>query len=98
MKRYSSMNKGERNMGLISWIVVGLIAGLLARWIMPGSEPGGFIVTGILGMAGAAVGGFAVSILGGTGATGFNIWSILVATLGAILLLFLYNLITRRAT
>ena len=85
-------------MGLISWIVVGLIAGLLARWIMPGSEPGGFIVTGILGMAGAAVGGFAASILGGTGATGFNVWSILVATLGAVLLLFLYNLITRRAT
>ncbi|MDQ4001399.1 MAG: GlsB/YeaQ/YmgE family stress response membrane protein [Actinomycetota bacterium] len=85
-------------MGLISWIVVGLIAGLLARWIMPGSEPGGFIVTCILGMAGAAVGGFAVSILGGTGATGFNVWSILVATLGAVLLLFLYNLITRRAT
>jgi uncharacterized membrane protein YeaQ/YmgE (transglycosylase-associated protein family) len=98
MKRESSMNKGERNMGLISWIVVGLIAGLLARWIMPGSEPGGFIVTSILGMAGAAVGGFIVSILGGTGATGFNVWSILVATLGAVLLLFLYNLVTRRAT
>lgn len=85
-------------MGLIAWIVVGLVAGLLARWIMPGSEPGGIILTGLLGMAGAAVGGFIVSILGGTGATGLNVWSILVATLGAVLLLFLYNLVVRRTT
>jgi uncharacterized membrane protein YeaQ/YmgE (transglycosylase-associated protein family) len=92
------VDEGGRNVGLISWIVVGLVAGLLAKWIMPGSEPGGFIVTGLLGMAGASVGGFVVSILGGTGATGFNVWSILVATLGAVLLLFLYNLVTRRAT
>ena len=83
-------------MGLISWIVVGAIAGVLAKWIMPGVGPGGFIVTIILGMAGASVGGFVTSIIGGTGATGFNPWSILVATLGAITLLFIYGLITRR--
>jgi uncharacterized membrane protein YeaQ/YmgE (transglycosylase-associated protein family) len=64
---------------------------------MPGEGPGGFIVTIILGMAGASVGGFVMSIIGGTGATGFNIWSVLVATLGAIILLFLYGLITRRS-
>jgi uncharacterized membrane protein YeaQ/YmgE (transglycosylase-associated protein family) len=63
---------------------------------MPGSGPGGFIITIILGMAGASVGGFIFRLLGGTGATGFNIWSILVATLGAIILLFLYGLIARR--
>ena len=84
-------------MGLISWILVGAIAGLLAKWIMPGEGPGGFIITIILGMAGASIGGFVVGILGGTGATGFNIWSILVATLGAIILLFVYGLIARRA-
>ncbi|AHY48333.1 putative membrane protein (plasmid) [Rubrobacter radiotolerans] len=84
-------------MGLISWIVVGLIAGLLAKWIMPGEGPGGLLVTLILGMAGASVGGFLVGLIGGTGATGFNIWSILVATLGAIVLLFIYNLIARRS-
>ena len=84
-------------MGIISWILVGLIAGLLAKWIMPGSGPGGLIVTVLIGMAGASLGGFIVSILGGSGATGFNVWSILVATLGAIVLLFLYGLITRRA-
>ncbi len=83
-------------MGIISWILVGLIAGLLAKWIMPGSGPGGFIVTVLIGMAGASIGGFIVRILGGAGATGFNVWSILVATLGAIVLLFLYGLVTRR--
>ncbi len=83
-------------MGLISWIVVGLIAGLLARWITPGPDPGGIIVTVLVGMAGASVGGFVVRILGGAGATGLNIWSILVATLGALILLFLYNLVARR--
>ena len=83
-------------MGLISWIVVGLIAGLLARWITPGPDPGGIIVTVLVGMAGASVGGFLVRILGGAGATGLNIWSILVATIGALLLLFRYNLVARR--
>jgi uncharacterized membrane protein YeaQ/YmgE (transglycosylase-associated protein family) len=82
--------------GLISWIVVGLIAGLLARWITPGPDPGGIIVTVLVGMAGASVGGFVVGILGGAGATGLNVWSILVATLGALILLFLYNLVARR--
>ena len=84
-------------MGLISWIVVGLIAGLLAKRIMPGEGPGGLLITLILGMAGASLGGFVVSILGGTGATGFNVWSILVATFGAIILLFLYGLLARRS-
>ncbi len=83
-------------MGLLSWRVVGLLAGLLAKWVMPGSDPGGIIVTILVGMAGASVGGFIVSILGGTGATGFNIWSILVATLGAVVLLALYRLVARR--
>ena len=84
-------------MGLISWMVVGLVAGLLAKWIMPGSGPGGLVIATILGMAGASFGGFLVGLLGGTGATGFNVWSIVVATLGAMLLLFLYDRITRRA-
>jgi uncharacterized membrane protein YeaQ/YmgE (transglycosylase-associated protein family) len=83
-------------MGLISWIVVGLIAGVLARWIMPGLWPGGFILTAILGMAGASIGGFLVGLLGGTGTTGFNAWSIVVATFGAVVLLVLYNLVARR--
>ena len=62
-----------------------------------GDDPGGIIVTILIRMAGALVGGFIVGLLGGTGATGFSIWSILVATLGAIILLALYRLIARRA-
>jgi uncharacterized membrane protein YeaQ/YmgE (transglycosylase-associated protein family) len=83
-------------MGILSWILVGLIAGLLAKWIMPGSAPDGFIVTVLIGMAGASIGGLIVRILGGAGATGFSLWAILVATLGAIALLFLYDLISRQ--
>ena len=78
--------------GVISWIVVGLIAGILAKVIMPGRGPGGFLITIVIGMVGALVGGFVVQLLGGTGLTGFSIWSILVATIGAIILLALYRL------
>ena len=84
-------------MGIISWIIIGLIAGALAKLIMPGDDPGGFIATLLIGMAGAVVGGFVVGVLGGTGATGFNIWSILVATLGAIILLGVYRLVAERS-
>ncbi len=83
-------------MGLISWVVVGLMAGLLAEWVVPGPDPGGIIVTALIGMVGASVGGFVVGILGGSGATGFNIWSVLVATLGAVILLYVYHALTRR--
>ena len=79
--------------GVISWIVVGLIAGILAKLIMPGRGPGGFLITIVIGMVGALVGGFVVQLLGGTGLTGFSIWSILVATIGAIILLALYRLL-----
>ncbi len=83
-------------MGLISWVVVGAIAGPLARRIVPGPDPGRFVVTIILGMAGASVGGFVVGVLGGSGATAFNVWSIFVATLGAVFLLYMYGLVARR--
>ena len=83
-------------MGIISWVLVGLIAGLLAKWLIPWSRPGGLIFTILIGMAGASIGGFIFRLLGGTGATGFNLWSILVATLGAIILLFLFGFIDRR--
>ena len=82
-------------MGIISWIVVGLIAGLLARFLLPGDDPGGLILTTLIGMAGAVVGGVLIGVIGGAGATGFNVWSILVATLGAVMLLFVYRLLTR---
>lgn len=83
-------------MGILSWIVVGLIAGALGKAIMPGDDPGGLGMTILIGMAGALVGGVVVGILGGTGTTGFNIWSILVATLGAVILLALYRVVVGR--
>jgi uncharacterized membrane protein YeaQ/YmgE (transglycosylase-associated protein family) len=79
-------------MGILAFIVVGLIAGLLAKLVMPGDDPGGLIVTTLIGIAGAFVGGLAVQFLGGAGVTGVNIWSILVATLGAVILLAIYRL------
>jgi uncharacterized membrane protein YeaQ/YmgE (transglycosylase-associated protein family) len=85
-------------MGIIAWIVVGLIAGALAKFILPGDDPGGIIVTILIGIAGAFVGGFVFSLLGGTGMTGFSLWSIIVATIGAIILLLLYRLIASRTT
>ena len=85
-------------MGIIAWIVVGLIAGALAKLIMPGDDPGGIIVTILLGIVGAFVGGFVVNLLGGAGVSGFNLWSIVVATLGAIILLAIYRLVAGRVT
>ncbi|MEW6638070.1 MAG: GlsB/YeaQ/YmgE family stress response membrane protein [Actinomycetota bacterium] len=85
-------------MGLISWIAIGLIAGLLARLIMPPTGPGGLLVAAILGVAGASIGGFLAGILGGTGTTGFNAWSLPAAILGAVALLFSYELVIRRTS
>ena len=65
---------------------------------MPGDDPGGIIVTIIIGIVGAFVGGFVVNLFGGAGVSGFNVWSILVATLGAIILLAIYRLVAPRMT
>jgi uncharacterized membrane protein YeaQ/YmgE (transglycosylase-associated protein family) len=82
--------------GIIGWIVVGLIAGALAKWIMPGDDPGGIIVTILIGIAGGLIGGFVATRLG---LGGGNIVNIVIATLGAIVLLGLYRLVkTRRVT
>lgn len=78
-------------MGILSWIVFGLIAGLLAKWIMPGNDPGGFIVTILIGVAGAFVGGMIATFFGIGDVTGFNIGSFLIAIGGALLLLFAYR-------
>ena len=82
-------------MGLFSWLVMGLIVGVLAKFIMPGKDPGGLIVTSLLGIAGAFVGGFLGSNLGFGSVTGFNMGSILLATGGAIILLILYRMIKK---
>lgn len=78
-------------MGILSWIILGLIAGALAKWLMPGTDGGGWIATIVLGILGAFVGGFLGGFLGFGGATGVNIGSIVTATLGAFVILFVYN-------
>lgn len=83
-------------MGFIAWIVMGLIVGVLAKWIMPGKDPGGLFITIGLGVAGAFVGGFIGTKLGLGAVTGLNIGSILIATGGAVLLLFLYRVIKKK--
>jgi uncharacterized membrane protein YeaQ/YmgE (transglycosylase-associated protein family) len=83
--------------GILAWIVVGLIAGVLAKIAMPGPDPGGIILTIVIGIVGALIGGYVIELLGGPRVTGINLSSILVATLGSIILLAIYRLITRRA-
>lgn len=84
-------------MGVLVWIIVGLVAGVLAKIAMPGPDPGGVILTVIIGIAGAAVGGLIVNVfLGRPGVTGFDLPTVLVATLGAVLLLTVYRFVTRR--
>ena len=83
-------------MGIISWIILGLIVGVLAKWIMPGDDPGGFIVTILIGIAGAIIGGFLSSLVGLGTVTGVNLWSIIIAIIGALILLFIYRKLKSR--
>ena len=84
-------------MGILSWIVVGLIAGVIAKLLLPGRDPGGCIITMLIGIAGAIVGGYLVGLfVGGDVVTGINVTTILVAVLGAIVLLLLYRLLLGR--
>ena len=78
-------------MGIISWIVFGLIAGILAKLIMPGKDPGGMIVTILIGIAGAMIGGYISTYFGYGNVSGFDIRSLGIAIGGAIVLLFVYR-------
>ena len=82
-------------MGFLSWIIMGLIVGVLAKWIMPGKDPGGFFVTVLIGIAGAFVGGFIGSLLGLGAVDGFNLGSIALAVVGALVLLWGYRQIKK---
>lgn len=84
-------------MGILSWIILGLVAGAIAKAIHPGRDPQGCIVTMIIGIVGAILGGFiATNLLGWGSVNGFNLYSILVATAGAVLALAIYTAVTRR--
>ena len=82
-------------MGILSWIVLGLIVGLIAKFIMPGKDPGGFFITILLGIAGAFTGGFIGSFLGLGSVSGFDIRSLAIAVGGSILLLIIYRVVKK---
>ena len=85
-------------MGIIAWIIFGLIAGIIAKLIMPGRDGGGFFLTCILGIVGAVVGGWLATMFGiGGSISGFNLHSFLVAVVGAILVLGIFRLLRRAA-
>ena len=81
-------------MGFLSWILLGLVVGVLAKWLLPGNDPGGIIVTILIGIAGAIVGGYLATLLGLGAVTGFNLGSLAIAIVGAILLLVVYRKIS----
>lgn len=84
-------------MGFISWLVFGLIAGAIAKLIMPGKDPGGCLITSVIGMLGSVIGGFiGARFFGIEHATGFNTRSLGLAILGAIVLLVVYRLLLGR--
>ena len=78
-------------MGILAWIVFGLIAGAVAKMIAPGKDPGGWLITLAIGIAGAVVGGFLASLLGFGGVSGFNLGSLLVAIVGALVVLVVWR-------
>lgn len=83
-------------MGILSWIVFGLIAGALAKAIMPGNQGMGWIMTIILGIVGATVGGWVSTFFGFGTVDGFNIGSFTIAIIGALIVLFFYGKLTNK--
>ncbi len=85
-------------MGIIGWIVLGLIAGAIAKVIMPGDDPGGIIVTMIIGIVGAILGGFLAATLLDVGVNDefFDLGTWIAAIVGALILLFIYRLVVGR--
>ena len=82
-------------MGILAWILFGLVVGVIAKLLMPGRDPGGFIVTILLGIAGALLGGFVGRMLGFYGPDEAAGW--LMSILGAVILLALYRMMVRRS-
>jgi len=107
VQRFDRVQRSKRMIAIIGWIIFGLIAGLIAKAIMPGKDPGGFIITILLGIAGSLIGGFigqaifgygrAVNDTGDLSRPGF-LMSLVLSVLGAIALLAVYRLIKGRST
>lgn len=85
---------------IISWIIIGALIGLIARALMPGKQAMGLGTTIVLGVVGAIVGGFIGGLLGGSGVSGimenpWSLWTILLAVIGALIVMFVYSLATK---
>jgi len=83
-------------MGILLWIVFGIIVGAVARWIVPGEGPGGILGDLIVGILGALIGGWLYSFFGHIGVTGFNIGSFICALIGAVVLLWIIRAVSGR--
>ncbi len=83
--------------GLISWIIIGALAGWLASIITGNNEKMGAGKNIIVGILGALIGGFIMNLIGGVGITGFNLWSLLVSVIGAVLLLLIINALSKKS-
>ena len=83
-------------MGIISWIFLGLIAGALAKFIMPGKDPSGCIVTSVIGIVGGVIGGYLGTFLGLGKIESFDLGGIFIATVGSIVLLIIYRLVMKK--
>ena len=82
-------------MGIFSWIILGLVVGVIAKFLMPGKDPGGIFITILLGIAGALGGGFISSALGFGQVTGFDLRSLIIAVGGAVILLIIYRAVKK---
>jgi uncharacterized membrane protein YeaQ/YmgE (transglycosylase-associated protein family) len=83
-------------MGILSWIILGLIAGGLAKFIMPGKDPGGCIITCILGIVGAVIGGWIGTLIGLGSVNQLDLKSIGIAIIGSLVVLGIYRLVARK--
>lgn len=83
-------------MGILSWILLGLVAGALAKFIMPGKDPGGCLITIVLGVLGAVVGGFIGTFVGLGKIQSFDLGGIFIATVGAIVVLLIWRMIQKK--
>jgi uncharacterized membrane protein YeaQ/YmgE (transglycosylase-associated protein family) len=88
----------EFAMGILTLILLGLVIGVVAKWITPGPDPGGFLLTIVIGIAGAVLGGFIGQLLGAGSVTGFNLPSLALGVVGALILLFGHRRLASRAS
>ncbi len=85
----------ESKMSILAWIVLGLVAGFIASKLV-NRNGGGLVLDLVLGIVGAVVGGFVFNQFGSSGVSGFNLYSLLVATIGAVIVLAIYHMLTGR--